>query len=171
MKKAFLALILLLLSGIAAEAANINKKYKTHLTEKGIIYFIMPQKMTKASGSNALKPMTFDITLLDKSDTVLIRGTINSAEPLHNHEVTVKLGDGVQFKVSAKTLFRDIAKNGFNNRVEMKLHKRDFCKMYDSPKPYVLDFGQQNTFGYAAKKWDKHRKMTKAIYELMEINQ
>ena len=171
MKSSIIAIITLLVtSSTTVLAANVNKRYRSYLTEEGMLYFIMPQTMPKAKGSKALKPMEFDITMKEKSDTVIIRATVISPLPFKENDVTVSTEGKSAKQITASPIYRDLYKKGYKNRIELKLLKDDFRQLYDCTLPYSIDFGQNVLFSYDQRTWQKHSQETKAILEMVELN-
>lgn len=151
-------------------SGNITKKYKTHNTERGTVYFIMPQKMDKASGSKAQKELLFDVTSLITTDSIHVTATISAKEPVTDSIVTIHTADGHTITVPAEFLFRELGKKGYVNRVRFGMLRSDFKQLFSAPSSFTLDYGKGYLFAFPKGKWAKEQELVNSILGLMELN-
>ena len=151
-------------------SGNITKKYKTHNTERGTVYFIMPQKMDKASGSKAQKELLFDVTSLITTDSIHVTATISAKEPVTDSVVTIRMADGHTITAPAEFLFRELGKKGYVNRVRFGMLRSDFKQLFSAPLSFTLDYGKGYLFAFPKGKWAKEQELVNSILGLMELN-
>lgn len=170
MKKRLAALLLLQLFCAYSFSGNIAKKYKSHLTEEGTVYFIMPQKMSKAENSMAHRDLLFDITCLDTNDTVSVAATIHSAVPVTDSLVVIRAAQGTTYAVPTEVIYRDLSKKGYVNRLKFNLSKREFRTLFAASQPFFLDYGKGCVFAFTKKKWAEKQQLVNSIMDLMDLN-
>ena len=151
-------------------SGNITKKYKTHNTERGTVYFIMPQKMDKASGSTAQKELLFDVTSLITTDSIHVTATISAKEPVTDSIVTIRTADGHAITAPAEFLYRELGKKGYVNRVRFGMLRSDFKSLFAAPSSFTLDYGKGYLFAFPKGKWAKEQELVNNILGLMELN-
>lgn len=155
---------------LGVAAGNIAKKYKTHLTPEGTVYFIMPQKMAKAEGSKAQKDLLFDVTTLLTGDSVGIAATVHCEQPLTDSIATITRADGQQLTAATEYIYRELGKKGYVNRVRFVLSIADFRQLFSATAPFLLDYGRNCRFAFPNGKWANEQKLVISILDLIELN-
>lgn len=159
------------ISSFSGNIPKIHKKYKTHLTAEGMVYFIMPQKMAKTSDSKALKNLVFDLSCLVTTDTVSLTATIHSTTPITDSLVTVIPAEGVAISSQGEFLFRELGKKGYVNRIRFKLTRSQLRQLFSAEKPFLLEYGNNHRFAFRNKEWSNKRQLFISILDLMDLNQ
>ena len=136
-----------------------------------MLYFIYEQKMPLQKGSNALKPLKFDVTYIAKTDTVSMKTTVISPQPYKQDKITIEKGNGQKIEVPTEIIYRDLGKKGYVNRIELKLNHDLFQELYTSTLPYTIDYGNNTRFGFTPKSWLKHSQDIYKIWQMIELNQ
>ena len=169
MKKLFLLLLVQTLC-LTITAGNINKLYRSALTDKGMLYFLDEQKMPKCKAGASLKPLLFDVTYLTSNDTVSIKSTVISLQAYKNTAVTIEKSNGQKITVPTEVIYRDLKGKGYKNHIEIKIPKETYLELYNDSQPFIIDFGDNNRFGFSAGKWAKHRQDVNRIWEIILLN-
>lgn len=166
-------IILLLVQAlcIPAFSGNISKKYKTHLSELGTIYFIMPQKMAKAKGSTAQKDLLFDVTCQLWTDSISVAATVKSASPVTDSIVKISLPDNTVLSFPLMYIYRDLGKKGYDNRLKFSMSRPQFRRIFKENVPFLLDFGKGNLFAFRQGQWVEEQYLMNSILDMMELNQ
>lgn len=154
---------------IPSFSGNITKKYKSHLTEKGTVFFIMPQKMPKTKDGTAYKDLLFDITCLNTSDSISVTATIFAAHPITDSLVTIAIPQGHMFSIPTEIIYYDLSKKGYESRVRFHLLKNDLRQLFNAKQPFLLDYGKGNVFSFTTNKWTEKKGLINSIIDLMEI--
>ena len=169
--KTVTSLLLMLMLSLTSIAGNINKLYRSALTEKGTLYFFFEQKMPKDKGSKAIKPLYFDVTYLSESDTVSIKTTVLSYNAYKQPSITIIKADEQKSEIATVVIFRDVKKKGYINRIEIKMPRSEYRQLYNTDKPFTIDFGEQNSFKFSDSQWKKHREAINKVWEIIDLNQ
>lgn len=170
-KTRFFVLFWLQVWCVSAFSGNIAKMYKTHLTERGMVYFIMPQKMPKAAKSTAQKDLLFDITCLAQNDSVSITATVWATQAVTDSMATVCLADGTTMSFPVEFLYRELRKKGYESRIRINMLKSQFREMFNGETPFMLDFGKGNRFAFRKGFWAEEQTMINSIMDMMQLNQ
>ena len=161
----------MLMLSLTSIAGNINKLYRSALTEKGTLYFFFEQKMSKDKNSKAIKPLLFDVTYLSGSDTISIKTTVLSTNAYKHQFVNIIKADGQKTEATTVVIFRDIMKKGYINRIEIRMPRSEYRQLYNTDKPFTIDFGEQNSFKFSDSQWQKHREAVNKVWEVIDLNQ
>ena len=151
-------------------ATDVGKMYRAAMTEDGPLYFILPQKMPRSSGSKAKKDLEFDVTSHSKGDSLAVTSTLFSANPFTESTATITVPGDETLRPSVEVIYNDVKKKGYTNRIRFTLPREQFKKLFSASESFVLDFGQGNTFSYSRSKWAKERDLMNQILTMIEIN-
>ena len=165
----FIITLLLAAISLTIDAGDISKLYKTHITVEGMIYFIMPQKMPRATTSKALKDLSYDVTSLVTTDSVTVLSTIITERPMTDTLLTITSGSKT-VTVPFTYIFREHGKKGCVNRATFSMARADFRQLYDASGPFVIDFGSDYRFSPKKGKWEKQRQQILSILNMIELN-
>ncbi len=151
-------------------SVNVAKMYRVASTENGLLYFILPQKMPRNSGSQAKKDLLFDVTCLAATDSVSVTSTLYCANAYQGTTATITAVGEEPIRPSVEVIYCDLMKKGYVNRLRFMLHRDQFKKLFNAPASFVLDFGQGSTFSYSKSKWEKMKGIMNQIITVIDIN-
>lgn len=170
MKTRFITFLLAQLLCISSFSGNIAKKYKSHLTEEGTVYFIMPQKMPKAKNSIAHKDLFFDVTCINTNDTISVAATIHTTYPIMDSLVVITTPHGKTYSAPIIVIYRDLNKKGYINRLKFNITKNEFRELFNANQPFHIDYGKGCAFAFKRKAWKEKQLLINNIMNLMELN-
>lgn len=170
MKTRFITLLLAQFLCISSFSGNIKNKYKSYLTEKGTVYFIMPQKMPKAENSTAHKDLIFDVTCINTSDTVAVTATIHTTNPIKDSLVVLTIPHGKTYSVPTIVIYRDLNKKGYTNRLKFNIQKNTFSELFNASLPFYIDYGNGCVFAFKRKTWAEYQLLFNSVMNLMDLD-
>jgi hypothetical protein len=85
--------------------------------------------------------------------------------------VNIIKADGQKTETTTVVIFRDIMKKGYINRIEIRMPRSEYRQLYNTDKPFTIDFGEQNCFKFSDNQWKKHREAVNKVWEVIDLNQ
>lgn len=159
-----IVLLAALVAVLPAYSRNINKRFTYFLGDGGALFYIYPQKMAKADGCVAKKPLTYDITCLSAGDSVSVTAYVITKTRYFFTQAKVLQGDKVVAADSIETIFTDLKGRKYVNRLRFKIKRSVFMTMLDSFDPFTFDYGHGCTFRFDEKKWQAVRQEVSDIF-------
>ncbi len=138
-------------------ASPSGSKYFSRMTNDGMLFFIMPQKVKALEG---IKSFEYDVTLLTWNDSITLNFTYKSNTMDSPQDLYIKSGDYTYKSSKCDLLFVDIVKNGYEIRLSSKFLYSDFEKIVKNDIPPVFCFhqnGEQKSATFSHKAWKKER--------------
>ncbi len=139
-------------------AASLSGKYFSRMVDKGMLFFLNPQKVSQVEG---VKSFEYDVTMTTWNDSVTINFTCKSDVMDTPQDFKIVSGSNTYKSVKNKVLYTDIIKKGFEIRMSSTLLYRDFEAMVNNENPPTFTFvqgGMQKSASFSSGKWDKERK-------------
>lgn len=140
------------------------------MTENGILYFILPDKMPRHGGVSAKKNMLYDLTCLSTGDSVSVTATVWTKQPCRLMHAGIITAENMRMHNDVETIFVEADKAGYKNRIRFKMAWDEFKCLYASPVPFIVEFSNQISFAFTPKKWNAKRTEMNTIINIIELN-
>lgn len=166
LRKVFCALAVLL-TFMAAVGANPSKQIISHLFDEGLVAFVKPRKMPKSTGSTAVKPLVYDITMNTLSDSVSVTCTVvTPLAPLEGDSARV---NGTRAYETERIYVTPVKKN-WENRVRFSMPVADFEQTFGaSDSDLNISFGGSG-FLLPAKKQKNEAEVCRMLINMINLN-
>lgn len=154
------------LACIIACGQSASGRYASRMTMDGMLYFIMPQKLTETQG---VKKFEYDVTCLSWSDTLTVNFTFRSKSMSNLTGLVLTSGSQNIECLNYKPLFVDIVKSGYEIRITALFSVEDFTGLLDSQHPLGFCFyqdGIREEACYSKKAWRADRVKLLDIFRL-----
>lgn len=161
---------MMMVASVCLAGGDITKKILYILGDDGTLYFVLPKKMPKQKESKALKYLLYDVTCLNAEDSVSFTSTHLSSSVYQYKEATIKTSGMEPLKAPIEVIFIDPKGKKYENRLRIRLSREDFKKLYKSPTPYVIDYGNGMTFGLKAKDWAKESHFMNEVFIMIDMS-
>jgi hypothetical protein len=161
-----LVLIIGLISfNISISGQSIEKRYTSHLTEKGTIHFFRPKQLDRTIN---MDDFSFDMSYLSKSDTVIVNCSLTLPSETLVKGMSLKNGNHEVACYDQRMLYRDVTKKGYILRVTSKFPYSSVKSFFSSASPLMFCFTLADDSRcyatYKESKWKKEQyQVTKII--------
>lgn len=151
----FTLLLMTMTASVCLAGGDVSKKVKFMSGDNGTVYFVVPQKMAKASDCKALKNLSYDVSYLNSEDSVSFLCTIVTRTFQKFTEATFSAKGLPEIRADVKVIYIEPKGKKYDNRLRLRISYEDFKKLYSHSAPYVVDFGSGFRFGFKEKAWSK----------------
>lgn len=151
---------------------NYSDKYITTLSEKGMLFFIKPQKMPRIKGYDAVKDMEYDITYITNTDSVSYTISIYTKTPIKTDSVEI-LYNGNILKEQLEKIYIEPNKSKWESRLRFRIPYHVFKSMYQLTKSFQFKFSDDKHiafFFFDSSKWEKEKKKMNSIIGIIDYN-
>lgn len=167
-----LLLILSVTCSCLAFPQGRNKLYTSIMADKGMLYYIKPQKMIELKGDS--KAIICDYTYLDSHQDVRMLFTIYTSSPLELDTAQWVDAEGKSYQYALEYIYRNPKGKSWENRVELKLPYQQWQKLFsDTRSPrFVLLVAEDKTLEYVYKEnyWQKYLPLYKQFIQSVKLN-
>ena len=166
-KLRYLAAVLLFISA-GSKSQNIDKHFVSNLQEKGVLYFIMPQKGFETDKVT----LTYDITYLCKNDSATLNFSVIGNKLLLVQAIELRYNNKCAI-VPTKKLFIESHKKDWVARYSATIAYRDLQQFFDAGSTPTLSLQNQGgtaLFICKEKQWKKISAINKKIFEVINYN-
>lgn len=154
---------------------SMSKFYKSSTTDKGILYFIKPQKMKITEGKKlAAKKLYHDYTYVQNADSVRLLLTLKTKEVFTGDSIYFYNKESKLTSYPLKTIYKEYKSHKWVNRLESFLAYKDWYHLYSGDKPAAFFFklkdGKEIHYSFTECKWKKLKTKYQIFYEMLKLN-
>lgn len=168
--KQFITILCIVFASMNIMGQSATGRYVSRMSQDGMIYFIMPQKISHCS---EIKRFEYDMTCLSWTDSVTVNFTFKSKsvdKPTH-----LKIEScGVSYICeNYSLLFTDIVRGGYEIRVTSKFPLIDIEKIILCDESPIFSFTQDGitrTAAYSKGAWKKDKKKLQDIFNIFRLS-
>lgn len=166
-----LLILLISLSNIAL-AQGETKLYTSITNEKGILYYVKPQKMVEQSGTT--KAISCDFTHLDSRGEVRFLFTLQSANALKTQEAEWIDAEGNKHSYPLSYLYRTPKSKVWINRIEIIMTYELWKQLFSQTNSPLLGIetseGAKLSFSFKPSQWKKLLPLYTQMFNVIELN-
>jgi len=153
-------------------ATNIANYYSSWNRKDGSkLYYITEQSLSSKSPQ---EKMRYDITILDSSDTVNMRFTMENVSYIDIDSISIQYGYKIwTIKKNFKTIYIEPIKQNWNLRIEVDLPYTLFKELFSTNKSFKFNvFHEQSSleFAHSKRQWSKLYEVINKILMIIEMN-
>lgn len=169
--QSYICLILFLLTSLAATA----KDPASWLLMKGFgdetVIFYKPSKMQKVKTSGALSDMSIDFTATTCNDSVAVKTTHFTTQPMQMDSITVTSDNSVR-KYPLEKIYAEPDGKRWKTRLCFCISQQELADLVRGDTPAVFTFGEENPPAYSdnAKAWRERKEVIKLMLDILVIN-
>lgn len=172
MKYAMIAVGIFFLLPLSAQ--KINKDYLFYPQDKGILYFIYPQKGFRSPSETDIKGLEYDITYLSTDDSLTLSFTYVNKEICKPEAISfISPENRLLYKGETLMLFVQPLKQNWKHRGMVKIPYAKAAQIYETESPFRLQIHTNRVdihYQIRDGKWEKQHKMIKRILEIIANN-
>lgn len=154
--KKFLLFISVFVFFINADGQSLDNRYFSYVSNKGVVYFFYPQKLSKVEG---IENFCYDLTYVANSDLATLNFTIETKNIVEIAELGICYANDTIKIEDYSMLFRDVVKNGYETRITNTIKKTNLLNIYGSSETMcfilTLKDGRICKASYNRKRWKK----------------
>lgn len=159
--------ILFIITTFDCGAQSAHNRYSSRLTPDGMCYFFRQIEISKLEG---ISKFEYDMTYLDRNDSVTVNFTIHSPAPNSPKVTHIKSGNNTFTCEKTERYFVDITKKGYVIRSSAKFHKNEIDKIVfctSAPVFYFKLGAADASATYTESAWKKDSKKLQNILNLI----
>ncbi len=121
------------------------------------------------------KPLQYDYTYLDARDSVSMLMTVVTRKPVRIDSLLIQLPSTANIKHPLEQIYIQPKGKKWENRLQCTISYQEWCLMYASPEPFILQFSmpdEDNEIVFADKrhKWTKIAARFTGLQQIIELN-
>ena len=155
-------------------AQKINKDYLFYPQDKGILYFIYPQKGFISPDETDIKGLEYDITYLSTDDSLTLSFTYVNKEICKPEAISfISPENQLLYKRETQMLFVQPLKQNWKHRGVVKIPYAKASQIYEMVSPCRLQIHTNRMdihYKISDSKWKKQHEMIKRILEIIANN-
>ena len=158
---------------LATTAQNPDRFCIQTLHPEGVLYFVLPRKMPEMNGI-CRKPLYYDYTNMDASDSVSLLMTVTAGRPLvvDSLQITTSLKE---YRHRLERIYCKPVKRGWEYRFRSTIDYKEWERMYRESEPFILTLSSTKEnlrldFSDVPRKWEKIRNDFIDLQTLIQLN-
>jgi len=162
-----------LLFMITGSAVKLNKLYTSYLSDKGMVYFVFPHKISENKQlSTADSPMKCDYTYVTSTDSVRVLMSIELKTLVRPSEFVVESLDSVVSSSPVTLMYSEPHGKNYAYRLSASIPYKEWQSIYKSQKPFefVIVDNEDNRYVYNYKKneWQEYSAVFEQLFKIIE---
>ena len=157
-------------------SVGVDKMFILRQSTKGVLVYVMEQKMNCLKTGNKVKSIKYDYTYLQNPDSVTFLSTILLPSSQSPVSITFK-NENIDYTEPVDLIFVKSKGKNFQYRLQIKLPYSLWKELYSNSSPFTIryTFASEGAevfydFGYKEKKWQENREKINHIINIINLN-